>query len=53
MKLSPSQQERLAFLCRITQKEIKHLQDTDRPSHPLALLKRHPRHHPLSSSAPL
>jgi len=29
MKLSPSQQERLAFLCRITQKEIKHLQDTD------------------------
>lgn len=30
MKLSPSQQERLAFLCRITQKEILHLQDTDR-----------------------
>lgn len=30
MKLSPAQHERLVFLCRITQKEIAHLQDTDR-----------------------
>ena len=30
MRLTPAQQERLAFLCRITQKEISHLQDTDR-----------------------
>ena len=30
MRLTPAQQERLAFLCRITQKEIAHLQDTDR-----------------------
>ena len=30
MRLTPAQQERLAFLCRITQKEITHLQDTDR-----------------------
>ena len=30
MSLTPAQHERLAFLCRITQKEILHLQDTDR-----------------------
>ena len=30
MRLTPAQQERLAFLCRITQKEIAHLHDTDR-----------------------
>jgi hypothetical protein len=30
VSLSPAQHERLAFLCRITQKEILHLQDTDR-----------------------
>ena len=30
MRLTPAQHERLAFLCRITQKEITHLQDTDR-----------------------
>ena len=30
MRLTPAQHERLAFLCRITQKEISHLQDTDR-----------------------
>lgn len=30
MKLSPVQHERLVFLCRVTQKEIAHLQDTDR-----------------------
>lgn len=30
MKLSPVQYERLAFLCRITQKEVQHLLDTDR-----------------------
>jgi len=30
VRLTPAQQERLAFLCRITQKEISHLQDTDR-----------------------
>lgn len=30
MTLSPTHRERLAFLCRITQKEIQHLQDTDR-----------------------
>lgn len=30
MRLNPAQHERLAFLCRITQKEISHLQDTDR-----------------------
>ena len=30
MKLQPEQQERLAFLCRITQKEIQHLLGTDR-----------------------
>jgi hypothetical protein len=30
VRLTPAQQERLAFLCRITQKEIAHLQDTDR-----------------------
>lgn len=30
MSLAPAQHERLAFLCRITQKEILHLQDTDR-----------------------
>ena len=30
MSLTPAQRERLAFLCRITQKEILHLQDTDR-----------------------
>lgn len=29
MKLQQVQHERLAFLCRITQKEIKHLLDTD------------------------
>ena len=29
MRLTPAQHERLAFLCRITQKEISHLQDTD------------------------
>ncbi len=30
MKLQQAQHERLTFLCRITQKEIKHLLDTDR-----------------------
>jgi len=30
VSLTPAQHERLAFLCRITQKEILHLQDTDR-----------------------
>lgn len=30
MTLSPAHHERLAFLCRITHKEIQHLQDTDR-----------------------
>jgi hypothetical protein len=30
VRLTSAQQERLAFLCRITQKEISHLQDTDR-----------------------
>jgi hypothetical protein len=30
VSLAPAQHERLAFLCRITQKEILHLQDTDR-----------------------
>ena len=30
MKLQPGQQERLTFLCRITQKEIQHLLGTDR-----------------------
>ena len=30
MSLTPAQHARLAFLCRITQKEILHLQDTDR-----------------------
>jgi methanogenic corrinoid protein MtbC1 len=30
VKLLQAQHERLAFLCRITQKEIKHLLDTDR-----------------------
>ena len=30
MSLTPAQHERLAFLCRITQKEILHLQGTDR-----------------------
>ena len=29
MTLSPAHHERLAFLCRITHKEIQHLQDTD------------------------
>lgn len=30
MTLSPTQYERLVFLCRITLKEIQHLQETDR-----------------------
>lgn len=30
MTLSPAQHERLTFLCRVTQKGIHHLQDTDR-----------------------
>jgi hypothetical protein len=30
VKLQPEQPERLAFLCRITQKETQHLLDTDR-----------------------
>ena len=30
MTLSPTQHERLVFLCRITLKEIQHLQETDR-----------------------
>jgi len=30
VRLTTAQHERLAFLCRITQKEISHLQDTDR-----------------------
>ncbi len=29
MKLNPAQHERLAFLCRITQKKILYLLDTD------------------------
>jgi len=30
VKISPAQQERLSFLCRITQKEVQYLLDTDR-----------------------
>ncbi len=30
MTLEPQQRQRLEFLCRVTEKEVKHLLDTDR-----------------------